>query len=163
MIQNVMHGISRTPLIEKVKAVFMQEGEQGTVYAHERLEQALGFPRTDPRYYGVVSAARRQFLRETGISLVCERGVGYRYPTGHQQLRQGVNGIRRGARTIYRGFKVVDAVADHRLPVAKDREIRDQLRMKANHLMLVARTERKAMELTIGRPEPKPQLAERSA
>lgn len=135
---------------------------EGQIISHEEIEKLIGETRVknSARYFGIIGSARKRFLHEQGIRMATEVGVGYKMPTGFEQLRTGTGQVGRAVRRIGQGYATVAAVQDNRLPDPKHRLARDHIVTQARLLHELGRAHRKAMNLTIGKPEtaPQPQL-----
>lgn len=157
MLQTVMQGQPTGRLtdtiIERIKG--MKAGEMLT---HDWLEPVIGAKRNTNRYRTVIQAVKRRALRQLNLALKSVPGVGYIYPTGFEQVGVAAAGFRRGARTIARSCKVAVVVSDERLPDANHRRARDHIVGQISYLDALARSHRKTIELTIGKPETAPRL-----
>lgn len=156
MLQQVMNGKPTAQEVDKAyRAVRVKSA--GDIITHGDLETLWGVQRHEHRYRTLVLALRKRMLREQQVSLLSERGVGYRYPTGFEQVRSGVRTIRNGVKRIGKGTTVTMIVSDARLPDAKERGSRDFVVQQAKLLHTLAMTQRRTLELTVGKPEVNPQ------
>ena len=152
MINQILNGRPTGPqantIFDHIKT--MREGQ---VVSHQSLAKLINEPYGSNRYRSVLGAAFRRVHRELGVQMISERGEGYRYPQGFEQVRHGVGTIAKGVKRIVRGGKVVASVSDDRLPDAHQRAARNHVIQTVGHLAALARSERKTMELTIGKPD----------
>jgi len=155
--QFLTHGRPTSPDTEKVLSLFAPFSES-TLVEHAKIEQALKEVRTSNRYRSIIVSVRKRCAREHNIELQAVPGVGYRIPFGPEQIRLGTKKTRRGVRQIASGTRVVAMVSDDRLPNEQDRKTRDYIHARMNVLTELARTERRAIEATLGKTAAAPRL-----
>ena len=156
MLPQVLHGRPTQRQAERLVNHVVAMGVDQIV-THEQIEALIGVERATEvaRYQTVLGAAKKRLLREHGIELISVRGTGFRYPTGDAQIRSSVGHIRRGVKKIGHGVKVGGQVADKRLTV-QGCEMRDHIVGQAKYLFELGRTQRKALELTVGKTDTNP-------
>src|SRR5687767_8939308 len=87
MLPNVANGRSAEPSVRAlVDAVGLT---RGTLVSHAQIEAIIGEPCTSTHYRSVIAAWRRRLLREFGVHLESQRGVGYTLVKAPEQLRAG--------------------------------------------------------------------------
>lgn len=150
-MQTVLNGKPTKPFVDKImdRVRLMKAGD---VLSHIELEVVVGEDRKSDRYRSVIGAVKRVLLRELSIDLLSVRGTGYQIPTGFEQVRSGVGRVRSGCRRIARGVKVVAVVDDKRLASQAERSARDHVLMTARHLQAISASQKKTLDVTIGKP-----------
>ena len=156
-LTTVMNG---KPTSMQVQKLFdhVKQSKAGDIITHEIIEAMFGETRSATRYRTLISTAKRRIFRELGILLRAVPGVGYEHPDGYTQLRQSVSGLRSGTKKIARSVLWAAVVSDDRLPEPKHQAVRDFIVNKARYLAELAKSEKKTIELAIGRPEVLPSL-----
>ncbi len=157
MLTNVMNGKPTGPQVQKLFD-HVKQTTPNDIIKHETIELLFGEKRGTHRYRTLISTSKRRILRELHLDLRAVPGVGYEHPEGWTQIRQGVARIRTGTKSIVRGVQVAAVVSDERLPEPKHRAARDFIVNKARYLAEIAKTEKKSVELAVGRPEVLPSL-----
>lgn len=138
-------GVPTKPEVDKLLALFrsLKEGDQAS---YGDITNYTGLAYGTNRFTTVVMKARREFARETSVTLVAVPGVGLSYPTGREQLKLGANRVRVGARTVRRGTEIAAMVNDARLD-APGRAARDAACYRMLALSDFARTEARKIQM----------------
>jgi len=101
---------------ETILSIFhSREDHPGTVYEDVELLKALGLNQKDKMFLYSVNRARSLFYDQTKVRLERVRSVGYRVPTGDQQLIATVCGADRGIRALATSVRRTEEVPVHRL------------------------------------------------
>ncbi len=153
-IQSIMQGRPTAREVQAIVALF-ETKRAGDLLPHEVLETLARAEPGSARYRTVIGAARRRILREHGVELMTVRGLGYKVPTGDEQLRQSAGHLRRGVKRIGYGARVADAIADHRLDT-QGRARRDHIVQRIAYLAAMGKVERKELEMELGKTETLP-------
>lgn len=77
----------------------------GDEITHERVEAALGIPRTDGRYRTVTSAWRRDLFRLDNVEVGAIVGIGFRVLTAEERVDAGVGRFQQGTRIQGRSLR----------------------------------------------------------
>ncbi len=155
----ILNGKPTGPQADKLFE-HVKQTRPGDIITHETIERLFGVTRADDqaRYRTLISVAKRRIFREQSIALRPVPGVGYEHPEGWAQMGQCVAGIRCGAKKMYRSVKIGAVVSDERLPKQAHRNARDYIVTRARYVAELAKSEKKSLELAIGRPEVLPSL-----
>lgn len=156
-MQTVLDGIPTGPDVDKLWPRFSSLPEGGEVTKQEVAQLlSMSLDKDATRINTVMGALRRRFFRERHIALATVRGVGWKHPTGREQLGMGVSKLRSGVRQIGRGVRVTAAVNNERLPDKIDQGKRDHLVMQFKLMHELGKTTRRNCELRLGKPEVNP-------
>ncbi len=141
-------GIPTGQDVEKVLGLW-RKMKAGDVSKHEDIQAVLGVHPRTARYRTVVSSARRKFNEETGgVFMLSVSGVGYQFPTGKDQIKDGQGDFRRIGKRASKATAKIANVADDRLQ-DQDKVVRDFLVQSAQAVVRFVKAETKKIAMAI--------------
>lgn len=145
--QTFWNGVPTKPDVDKLLVLF-RKLEVGDEVSHESMEKVLHQQRSTARYRTVVTKARKEFAKESGVVLVAVSGSGLAYPSGRDQLRYGADKVRAGVRSVRRGTEITAMVGDDRLDSA-GKAARDFAAQRMLALAEYTKTEARKIQMAV--------------
>lgn len=139
-------------LVERFKKLSV-----GEVVTYAECGQLINESKGTGRFQSVLTRARKDFFRETGVHLRTLSTVGLMFPEGAEQMKMGATRTRRAVRNIRRGMQIVAAVSDDRL-TEPERKARDYAVDRARQLFEYANESGRIIHLSVGKPATLPPI-----